>query len=597
MRTIRVAFRDFWAGFEPDHFFQRHPEVLRHWRYELSDRPDLVIYSSFPGGEKLMTQHAIDDDAVRLYYTAENVAPDLSRCDFAIGFDRDLTDPRFLRLPNYVGTQSQIGFMPDALVGRADRDLEAAMALKQGACIFVQGNHVPWREAFVKKLSEAMRVDCAGPVLNNTGFTISRKDKYGLYRRYKFAITFENERSRGYVTEKINDALLTDVVPIYAGDPTVAEDFDPGCFLNLDSFPDEDALIEEILRLNEDDEAYAQMLRAPAYAQDRMSPWVDPERQLEFFDRVMGAAARGQRWSWMGSRPDGAPVGDSLQLALGPRVHLEPDEFHVSSDPLDQPDVVADEVALVPLAEGSIDRLRVPGLVLQWSPDEAVAALSRWREKIAPGGRLELAVGDWDVCRKLADWAPREAFSTLFAHGSRRAPRWGWTADELNAALAGAGFEHRDVRPFGRHLRARAAGRPGCLVDPPTAVDLVIAWPRFDQRELVPTLAAFAACSTEGLRLALRYDPALDGPLEACVDRLELALRSIRTAAAIDLVVLSDPIDDLCPFDLGARTAAVMAGPETHSDRMRFLTALGHAVVGPDELSERLDGRVNRRAG
>lgn len=596
MKTIRIAFRDFWAGFEPDHFFQRHPSLLRHWRYEISDRPDLVVYSSFPGGEKLMRCHAVDDDAVRLYYTAENVPPDLAQTDFAIGFDRDLDDERYLRLPNYVAAQAQMGYAPDALADRAERDLGEALELKQAACVFVQGNSVPWRNAFVERLAEVMRVDCAGPVLNNTGFTISRQDKYSLYRRYKFAVTFENERSRGYVTEKLNDALLTDVVPIYAGDPSVEEDFDPGCFLNLDRFESESALIDEVVRLDRDDAAYAELLRAPAYAGDRLSTWADPEHQLEFFDRVMTAAAAGRRWFWMGSHADGSRDAEGHSLTLGPGVRRESATYQISSDPLDQPDVVADEVRLEPLATGSVRRLRIPSLLLQWDPREAVDALERWRSLLTADGRLELAVGDWEACRRLADWAPAEAFAELFAHGSRRAPRWGWTATELREALVSAGFAALDVRPFGRGLRARAAADPALLEDPHPAPDLVLAWPRFDRRELRPVIEAFAAGPDCGLRLALRYDAALDGPLDACLERLQSAAADVAPGPPLNIVVLTEATDDLCPFELAARTALVVAAEDLQADRRRFLDALGREPVAPGALTAALEQLDTRRS-
>lgn len=55
--------------------------------------------------------------------------------------------------------------------------------------------------------------------------------------RYKFAICFENYTGiNGYITEKIFDAFLNGVVPIYYGAPNVCEHIPNNCFINYCDF-------------------------------------------------------------------------------------------------------------------------------------------------------------------------------------------------------------------------------------------------------------------------------------------------------------------------------------------------------------------------
>ncbi|MEM7309785.1 MAG: glycosyltransferase family 10 [Planctomycetota bacterium] len=298
MTVLRTAFLHFWPGFEPENFLARFPlpsERVRLVPTADVRGADLVVFSCFPGGHRnaCTPDPAVTHGAtgVRLFYTAENIAPDLATCDFAMSFRRDADGERHLRVPNYVGTQNLFGFGPEALLRRAGDPAEIRRS-KTRFCTYVQGNSVRLREEFVRRLSRHRRVDCAGPSLNNTGFVADRRRKYELYRESKFAVTFENEAAPGYTSEKLPDALLMRCVPIYWGDPTVELDFQPGCFLNLKDFPTVEALVARVAELDRDDAAYEAMLAAPCYPEGRLPAHADPARLLAFFERVASAAGR-----------------------------------------------------------------------------------------------------------------------------------------------------------------------------------------------------------------------------------------------------------------------------------------------------------------
>lgn len=267
--VLRTCVLDFWTKFEPEHLERWLPELGAFARIEIVHEPsdaDLIVFSCFPGGrrsERARDPHAWSGSrGVRLFYTAENVRPDFAICDFALTFCRDLVDARHVRLPNYTRLVPFQGWEPSEL-SEPPRDPEALLASKRRFCTYVQGNPVPEREAFVRRLSQYRRVDCAGPSLNNTGFIADRARKYELYRESKFAITFENERAVGYTSEKLPDALVFGSVPIYRGDPTVTRDFDARCFVDVSRFASVDEAVEHIAELDRDDAAYLEVLGAP----------------------------------------------------------------------------------------------------------------------------------------------------------------------------------------------------------------------------------------------------------------------------------------------------------------------------------------------
>jgi hypothetical protein len=67
--------------------------------------------------------------------------------------------------------------------------------------------------------------------------------KQAFQARCKFSIAMENSYFPGYNTEKITDPLVARSVPIYKGDPRIAETFNPLAFINLSDFKsDEEAI-------------------------------------------------------------------------------------------------------------------------------------------------------------------------------------------------------------------------------------------------------------------------------------------------------------------------------------------------------------------
>lgn len=76
-------------------------------------------------------------------------------------------------------------------------------------------------------------------------------DKPSLLRNYKFCLCIENARFKGYVTEKIIEAIVAGVVPIYIGAPNIRTIIPPTCYINIEDFPNFPSLLSYINSLDE----------------------------------------------------------------------------------------------------------------------------------------------------------------------------------------------------------------------------------------------------------------------------------------------------------------------------------------------------------
>lgn len=246
---IRINFVDFWDDFVPTEslFYQL---LAQHYEIELSPAPDYLFCSVF-GDEHLKY------DCVKIFYTGENQFPDFNLYDYAIGFDRLGFGDRYFRLPIYYLYDADFAAMQTK---HKIENLEG----KSKFCSFVYSNNnaSPHREQFLNQLNEYKTVSSGGRYRNNVGGPVADKLQFQL--AHKFSIAFENSSYPGYCTEKLIQSFAARTVPIYWGDPQVAESFNEGAFINCHSYSSWNEVIEEVKRIDEDDTLCMQMLKTPA---------------------------------------------------------------------------------------------------------------------------------------------------------------------------------------------------------------------------------------------------------------------------------------------------------------------------------------------
>jgi hypothetical protein len=186
-------------------------------------------------------------------------------------------------MPYYV-----YGNPPEPLI-RQPNEWDWIQKEKTKFCAFIVGNIHPKtkpRIRFFEKLSRYKKVDSAGKALNNIGQVVSVQEKVKFLHPYKFTIAFENEFIPGYTTEKIFQAMQPRCIPIYRGSPRVAEEYNPKTFLNWDDFGSDEALIERIIEIDQNDELFAEFHRHPYYFGNKPNPCWDEEPLLDFFERA-----------------------------------------------------------------------------------------------------------------------------------------------------------------------------------------------------------------------------------------------------------------------------------------------------------------------
>ena len=172
--------------------------------------------------------------------------------------------------------------------------------LNRDFCSFVVSSSGgdPIRHKFFTELSKYKKVASGGRYLNNIGGPVD--DKLAFIRKFKFNIAFENSSSPGYVTEKIMEAFSAQTVPIYYGDPLVNHDFNPDSFIHLRDESDIERVVDEIIHLDRDDDAYMKVAVAQCMANDDKGAY---EREIEaflvkIFEQPFQSAKRRPRYGW-----------------------------------------------------------------------------------------------------------------------------------------------------------------------------------------------------------------------------------------------------------------------------------------------------------
>lgn len=248
-KKIKIQFTDFWDVFNPEDNFITDA-LKKNFEVEISDEPDFVFCSIFG-------RRHLKYSCAKIYYTGENIIPDFNLVDYGLGFQDISFYDRYLRLPHYV-------LYPRACrLAQSKPTLSDEELLNRKFCNYVVSNAVSCKERgeIIDKLNAYKPLDSGGKYHNNVGGPV--KDKIEFARGYKFAIAIENSPARGYTTEKIMEAFASETVPIYWGNSDIAKEFNPKSFINGHDFSSFDELVSFVEKVDNDDELYLSMVKAP----------------------------------------------------------------------------------------------------------------------------------------------------------------------------------------------------------------------------------------------------------------------------------------------------------------------------------------------
>ena len=163
---------------------------------------------------------------------------------------------------------------------------------KKKFCAFiVTSNSSRERVKFFKKLSKYKKVDSYGKVQNNMGeniFDTHWVNNFEILKQYKFVISFENNFTKEYMTEKLPNAMLGDTIPIYRGAPNIGEYFNTKSFINYDDYGSYDKMIKKIIELDKSDEKYLKMANEPWFVDNKIPKILGKKEKelIEFYEKI-----------------------------------------------------------------------------------------------------------------------------------------------------------------------------------------------------------------------------------------------------------------------------------------------------------------------
>ena len=282
-RKIKLAFSDFWIGFEYNPTINT-PVGDNVFYKMLSERFDIIINQKDP--EYLIfsafgNNHLSYKNCKKIFYTGENIKPNFNICDYSLSFE-----PTYCN--NYRLPLSAITFYENVIIDKFERnkDIDKIKKEKTKFCNFIFSNPAPNspRNEFFNKLSKYKKVDAGGRVLNNIGYLV--KDKLKFQSEYKFTICFENTQSNFYTTEKIVHPKLVDSLPIYWGNPKVSDDWNTNSFIDAYKFSNLNEIVEYIKEVDNNDDLYEKIMLESHFKNDELSYDLNYKNFLNFFEKI-----------------------------------------------------------------------------------------------------------------------------------------------------------------------------------------------------------------------------------------------------------------------------------------------------------------------
>ena len=325
-KKVKINFKYFWPGFDKkDNLFVNL--LMEDYDVEISDNPDYLFFSVFSNeGQttpKFNLKHVVKNyfsttldkvspstfaflksnfykpktyafpeiktNAVKIFYTEENVVPEMEKCDWAFSFeyDEEFNNLKHMRLPCYVFHSKNFG---EELI-KTNNLQKSNIQIKPKFCNFIYSAQNSNRENFFKKLSKYKRIDSPGKRLNNSPpigqFESAQKSrahnnwpdqKIEFLKDYKFTIAFENNSRIGYTTEKIYHPMTANSIPIYWGNPKIERDFNTKSFINAHEYKNLSDLVERIIEIDNNEDLYYKYLREPWFNNNSPSKYFNKER-------------------------------------------------------------------------------------------------------------------------------------------------------------------------------------------------------------------------------------------------------------------------------------------------------------------------------
>lgn len=262
-RVLKVRYLNQWPNIKDSKHMILYQALAEIGNVVITDGYDYDIIIDGVFGEEELPHTS----GVKIFYTGESVPAKLQGYDLAIGFD-EFSAANYMRIPVYY-------------IERVNSKLDFAAYKNRGqcrpnkkyfACFLVSnaGEHKDFlgrnfegcrlRNRMFHKLSLYKKVHSGGKYLNTEGKLIPRNKTQQWLSECKFVIAYENGISYpGYVTEKPFQAYYAGAIPIYHAHPSFVKDVNPAAVIYGGDFANEDAMVEYIKKVDQDDDLYCKI--------------------------------------------------------------------------------------------------------------------------------------------------------------------------------------------------------------------------------------------------------------------------------------------------------------------------------------------------
>jgi len=286
--TVRIGFCDMWSEFNASYnMFTLMLENLGRvsvigTEVVRGDEPiDILLFGPFGN-----SWEQVNSRIPKIHYTGEN-SPPVVRDDVKLnlGFMR-IDHPLYIRLPLWMleidwfnADVERIRNPKPIPLERCCRTYSDELSRKTKFCAFVVTNPCqPMRNEAFHWMNSYKPVDSAGRLFNTMGNAIfaglggggGELKKLEFLKDYKFCLSYENNSSPGYTTEKLLHAKAAGCIPIYWGDPEVAKDFNMEGVINANDFTSKKELIEAVKKVDESDSEYMRKFSVPLLDMPRL---------------------------------------------------------------------------------------------------------------------------------------------------------------------------------------------------------------------------------------------------------------------------------------------------------------------------------------
>jgi len=275
--SLKVCFSDFWFGFNPeDNFFTN---LLRQrFQVSIDSSADLLICSVF--GDQWR-----NFPGKRLFFTGEFIPANAEFFDFSFSFAPTSQTNHYLPLYRIYGNYPSL-FVPRTIQ-------EAEWKAKKSVATVFSNRSCTFRNWTFHRLNDDVGVGSGGKAFNNVGGPVP--DKHAFLSKYLFSLAFENASWPGYTTEKLAEAYTAKTVPIYWGDPSAREVFNPKAFLSLQGKRDYFEVVRKVREATADFEAYRSLFEAPLFPDNREPEFLRNDTLADYLEKVVAAAPRKQQ--------------------------------------------------------------------------------------------------------------------------------------------------------------------------------------------------------------------------------------------------------------------------------------------------------------